>query len=229
MVGDVKCVTFDLDDTLWPIEPTLLAAEQALYDWLQSKYPNVTAKYSLEDLREKRNVLKDTRSDIAHDLTALRFHSLIELANEFNYSEQLAKEGLSLFREYRNRVIPFAESKPTLAILAKQFMLGAITNGNAQLEQIGLGRYFSFVVTAAEVGVSKPNPKVFEQAAIAAGVPTSKIVHVGDGANTDVLGALHAGLKSIWLNPKRKPWPGGQNPHAVIHSLSELPKLFNLI
>ena len=228
VIDNIKCVTFDLDDTLWPIEPTISAAEQVLYNWLQAKYPTVTATYSLEELREKRNALNDSRSEIAHDVTALRFESLMELAVEFNYPDKLAEEGLHLFREHRNRVTPFVESKPTLAILAKQFTLGAITNGNAQLDRIELGHYFNFVVTAAEVGVSKPDSKVFQQAATAAGVSVNEIVHVGDCPNTDVLGALHAGFKSIWLNPERKPWPGGQNPHAVIHNLSELLQILNL-
>ena len=229
MFSDIECITFDLDDTLWPIAPTILRAENELYRWLESNYPRVTASYSLEQLRVKRDALSEVRSDIAHDVTALRFHSLLELAKEFNYTDKLASKGLSLFREHRNRVTLYSDVESTLALLVKQFPLGAITNGNAQLQHIGIDHYFSFVVTAAEVGESKPDLKVFQHAAQAAKVPASKIVHVGDCVNTDVLGALNAGYKSIWLNAARRAWPGGQNPHAVIHNMSELPQLLNVI
>ena len=159
-------------------------------------------------------------------MTALRFQSLLQLAQEFNYAATLAEDGMREFRLHRNCVEPYAESETALSALADCFTLGAITNGNAQLEYIEIGRYFDFIVTAEEVGACKPDPRGFEYAATLAGVPASKIVHVGDCANSDVLGALGAGCKSIWLNAQRKAWPGGQNPHAVIHSIGELPRLF---
>ena len=101
----------------------------------------------------------------------------------------------------------------------------AITNGNAQLEKISLGSYFDFVVTAAETGGSKPDPKLFIRAAEIAEVAVNEIVHIGDCAKSDVIGAINAGCLSVWLNMDRQAWPGGQNPHAVIHCLSELPNL----
>ena len=229
MFSDIKCITFDLDDTLWPVTPTILRAENELYRWLQSNYPRITASYTLEQLREKRDILSDIRSDIAHDVTELRFHSLLQLAKEFNYPDELAAKGLDLFRQHRNRVTLFADVEATLALLVDKFSLGAITNGNAQLQAIGIGHYFNFVVTAAEVGERKPDLTVFRHAARVANVPVANMMHVGDCAESDVLGALNAGYKSIWLNAARKAWPGGQNPHAVIHAISELPKILNII
>lgn len=225
MIKDVACITFDLDDTLWPVEPVITAAEQELHQWLATHYPRVTEQYSVEQLTAKRMELITSRVEIAHDVTALRFQSLLNLAREFNYSNDLARDGLKVFRQHRNNVAPYAESEPTLVKLAKHFTLGAITNGNAQLENIEIGRYFDFVVTAEEVGACKPDSKVFQHAVQLAGVSASKLVHVGDCAHSDVLGALRAGCKSVWLNAARKPWPGGQNPHAVIHTIGELPRV----
>ncbi len=220
----IECITFDLDDTLWPVSPVIDAAEQKLYQWLAALYPRVTDRYSLRELTDKRLELKNQNADIAHDVTALRFQSLLQLAQEFEYSPDLATQGMQKFRADRNRVEPYAESAATLAKLAQEFTLGAITNGNAQLQYIEIGRYFDFVVTAEEVGACKPDPRVFKYAVQLAGVSANKVVHVGDCAHSDVLGALGAGCKSIWLNAERKPWPGGQNPHAVIHSIGELPQ-----
>ena len=224
-IDGIECVTFDLDDTLWPVEPVINAAEQQLYQWLATHYPRITNTYSLQELTEQRLELKNQNTTIAHDVTALRFQSLLQLAQEFDYSPKLAEDGMREFRLHRNCVEPYAESESTLSLLAKSFTLGAITNGNAQLQYIEIGRYFDFIVTAEEVGACKPDPRVFEYAVQLAGVPASKVVHVGDCANSDVLGALSAGCKSIWLNAERKAWPGGQNPHAVIHSIGELPQL----
>ena len=228
MLYSFKCITFDLDDTLWPVAPTISAAEAALYAWLQERSPKITTKYSLEDLADQRNVIKQTHTEIAHDVTALRLYSLQILANEFGYSEQLAGDAMAYFREHRNRVVPYADTEATLETLSRSFILGAITNGNAQLEQIEIGRFFSFCVTAEEAGASKPNPKVFNQAITQSGLHAENILHVGDCAHADVLGATNAGLKSVWMNPQRKPWPGGQSPYAVIHALSELLPLLDV-
>ena len=150
---------------------------------------------------------------------------LQELAVEFGYAKTLADQGLALFRQYRNKVDPYPASEPTLSLLTKHFKVGAITNGNAQLNKTSLGCYFDFVVTAADAGASKPDPRLFTRAAEIANVTMSQIVHVGDCAKSDVVGANNAGCLSIWLNMNRQAWPGGQSPHAVIHCLSELPDL----
>ena len=228
MFNDIKCITLDLDDTLWPIEPTIIKAEHKLYEWLQESYPQVTEKYSIQDIAVRRTELSKHRLDIAHNVTALRLAALQELADEFALEETFADEGLKLFRQYRNQVEPFEQSEAILNLLKTHYTVGAITNGNAQMEHIPLGRYFDFVVTAAEVGACKPAPEMFSQAAKHAEVNANQIVHIGDSAQTDVLGALNAGCKAIWFNQKRLPWPGGQTPHAVIHCLSELPKLIGI-
>lgn len=222
MNNQFTCITFDLDDTLWPISPTIPDAESALYAWLKTHYPRVTDLYSQQDLAGKRERLKQERQDIAHDVTALRLQSLTALALECKYPEKLAKDGLAYFRQQRNLVSPYKEAEPTLAYLSEHYTLGAITNGNAQLEHTKLARYFNFCVTPVEVGECKPHPEIFNYAARLAGVKVDKMLHVGDCARADVIGAARAGLTSIWLNADRKPWPGGQNPYAVIHNIGEL-------
>lgn len=50
----IRTLTFDLDDTLWDNRPVLMAAEQALYDWLGRHYPRIKARYTLEGMRNRR-------------------------------------------------------------------------------------------------------------------------------------------------------------------------------
>lgn len=228
MFEDVECVTLDLDDTLWPIEPTISNAEQKLYDWFSQEYPQVSAKYSIEEIAEKRASLNVSREDISHNVTELRYCALSELADEFGYSKKFADDGLMLFRKFRNQVEPYQYSELLLTTLKRKYVLGAITNGNAQLEKIPLGKHFDFTVTAAQAGVSKPDPGIFLYASKLAKVQVEKMLHVGDSPKTDVIGSLNAGYRAIWFNSERKPWPGGQNPTKVIHCLSELPALLNV-
>jgi putative hydrolase of the HAD superfamily len=77
------------------------------------------------------------------------------------------------------------------------------------------------VVTSAEVGAPKPNPRVFERALGIAGVEPEEALHVGDKVDNDVEGARAAGIRAVLLQRE------GQAPADVeaISSLGELPAL----
>jgi putative hydrolase of the HAD superfamily len=76
--------------------------------------------------------------------------------------------------------------------------LACVTNWDVgigqQLEHAGLTPYLSAVVSSAETGAEKPDPRVFEEALVRLGIPPERAVHVGDDA-VDQAGALAAGLR----------------------------------
>jgi len=157
MFRNARCITFDLDDTLWPVAPVIEMAEQKLYDWLHKHHPKITAKYSHQALSQHRQHWCQTVPELAHDVTQLRWQHLVELAKEFNYGQELADQGLALFRQHRNQVTPFDTVEPVLSTLQKSYTIGAITNGNAQLENTPLAKYFKFSISAAQIGANKPS------------------------------------------------------------------------
>lgn len=226
--SNIRCVVFDLDDTLWPCEPTITRAEQALYAWLTKHYPRITQHFSLEELREYRVNFAQRNPHIAHDVTELREQSLGELAQKFNYPIQLAKDGLQLFRQHRNNVNLFDDSLPTIKYLREHFKLGAITNGNADLQAIGLREYFDFVVTPREAGAAKPDKEIFEYARMQVNLAKHELLYVGDHPAIDIIGSNNSGWKSLWFNPTDSPWVEQVKPDAQIQRLSELPGLLNV-
>ena len=90
------------------------------------------------------------------------------------------------------------------------------------LEHTGLSVLLDGVVTSAEVGVAKPDARLFTAALSLAGAHASEALHVGDSFEEDVEGALAAGLGAVWLARQAVV---GQRPHRVrvIASLDELP------
>ena len=82
-----------------------------------------------------------------------------------------------------------------------------ITNGNADLEKIGISHYFDFNVSAENMNVGKPDPLIFEEAARETGFKAEEICHVGDHPINDVEGSFKAGMKAIWFNEKGIDWP----------------------
>lgn len=218
----IRFITFDLDDTLWACEPVIVRAEQALHDWFAEHCPLITATYSLKDCHTQRHALFEARPELAHDVTELRRRWLTGLADEFGYSRNLVEHALEYFHYHRNQVTLFADVRHVLEGLRARYRLGAITNGNAQLEVIGIDHLFDHIVYAAQVRATKPNPAIFQFALGQAGVSAAEAVHVGDDPTCDVLGAKRAGLRAIWFNPEYQPWPSGEAPDAVVRALGEV-------
>lgn len=77
------------------------------------------------------------------------------------------------------------------------------------------------VVTSAEVGAAKPDPRVFERALAIAGAAPGEAVHVGDKVDNDVEGARAAGVRAILVQRRGEPPPGVE----AVRSLRELAAL----
>ena len=218
-----EVITFDLDDTLWDARPALLRAEQLQQAWLVAHAPRLAAAHDNESLRRWRWELAIQRPDVAHDFTALRRLALRAQLAAFGYDPALAELGIALFVHARSVVTLYADVRPVLADLSRDFTLIALTNGNADLEVAGVSPYFAFCISPAEAGVQKPDPRMFEVALARAGVSVASAVHVGDQPLYDVEGARRASLASVWLNRAGQPWPDDYaRPQAEIASLHEL-------
>ena len=89
---------------------------------------------------------------------------------------------------------------PALQMLRRKYRLFALSNGNADLERIGLAEYFERHVTARAAGALKPDPRVFRHLLDACGVEREHIVHIGDDPEADIRGAQDAGVAAVWIN-----------------------------
>lgn len=218
----IRCIAFDLDDTLWACHPIILRAEQHFYAWLKLYYPKICQKYSCEALIQHRTKFMRLHAECAHDVTALRKNWMKQLAKEFAYDNSMIEPGFKVFWLARNEVTFFDGTLDILHDLSTRYQLGVISNGNADVNHIGVGHLFDFVLSSEKAGVAKPHQDIFNQAIQLADVQASEIVYVGDDPKRDVLGALSAGLHAIWFNPTLQEWPGGRTPSAVIQHLEKL-------
>lgn len=218
----IRCITFDLDDTLWSCRPVIAEAERRFYAWLIDRYPALASHYDLDMLIAHRIDYFRRNEDLRHDMTHLRKRWLAQLAGEHALGDEWIDEGFRVFWLARNEVELYAEAATLLEELGKHFRIGAITNGNADVRHIGVDHFFDFVITSAGAGVAKPHPDIFEQALQHAGVKADECLHVGDDAECDVLGAQAHGLRTVWINPEGKPWEAGRSPDAEVRHVGEL-------
>ncbi|WP_462323159.1 HAD family hydrolase, partial [Halochromatium sp.] len=194
----LRLITIDLDDTLWPCAPVIKAAEAAHYAWLAAQAPRLAERHTVESLRAHRRELMQTRPELAHDVTALRYRALQSLLISLDYSEQqaveLAQGAMTAFRDRRNRVEPYADVAPALERLRRHCRLVAVTNGNAEVQQTPLRAAFDRCLTAADAGAAKPDPAIFELAMDWAEATPAQTLHIGDDPALDVDAARALGL-----------------------------------
>ncbi len=221
--GKIRAITIDLDDTLWPIWPTIERAEKALHDWLTEHAPMTSALFAnAAALREIRGEMTTARPDLKHDMSALRRESIRLALYRAGEDPLLAEAAVEVFFAERQRVTLFEDALPALEYLAGRFPVVALSNGNADVQRVGLERFFRASVCAREFGVGKPDPRIFHAAAGAVDTMPEFILHIGDDATLDALGALNAGMQAAWLNRSDALWPHEQEPHVTLTHLGEL-------
>lgn len=218
-----KAITLDLDDTLWPIAPTIRRAESIADDWFRREAPGVLEHYDAPRRAGLRAALVAAHPQQAHDLGWLRRRQFATMLETSGHDPARADEVYDLFIAARQDVELYPEALPALARLAARFPIAAISNGNADLQRVGLAAYFRFGLSASEHGAAKPDPGIYHAACRRLGLAPEDVLHVGDDAHADVIGARRAGLRAVWINRDGAAWSAGESaPDLVVSHLAEL-------
>jgi putative hydrolase of the HAD superfamily len=199
-----SCVLFDLDNTL-----TDRAASIRQFSWL---------------------FLRDFRHALNESITLEDVHQVIEQGDGGGYrpKETMFQEiqtNLSWrdcptqieIADYWYRVSAQSmQLRPdvhsTLVELQRRGLrLGIITNGktavqNATIDATNLRDYFSVIIISEASGFRKPDPQIFHLALSALNTRPENAIYVGDHPQSDVEGALNAGLQAVWFADVH-PWP----------------------
>jgi putative hydrolase of the HAD superfamily len=222
-ISAVRAICLDLDDTLWPVWPTIARAELALQGWLKLRAPGAAALVADSQARAAlRQQVMEAHPALHHDLSHQR-QALIRLAlHQCGEDTAHAPEAFEIFFAERNRVDFYDDALPALAQMAARFPLLAVSNGNADLARVGVDHLFAGSVSARDAGVAKPDGRIFAAAAKRLGLAPQQVLHVGDDPALDVLGALAAGMQAVWVNRDGKSWAHEAQPHATVSHLGEL-------
>ncbi|HLI71837.1 MAG TPA: HAD family hydrolase [Ktedonobacteraceae bacterium] len=224
----IRCLLFDLGDTLWYREDQDhwekredAANQQAIT--LLRRYTDSSRLPKLDDRSLGRQLRRAFDAQIR---AAIRRAPLLEpdpvqpiatILQEWGLDEIDSALCVSLFEALRVRIPNsrplFSDTLSTLAELRRRgYLLGVITNrlwgGEAfheDLRAIGLLDYFDHkhIAISGELGIRKPNPQIFQYALNALQASPQETAMIGDSLSADILGAQPLGIYAIW---KPKPW-----------------------
>ncbi len=205
-----KAVFFDLVNTLIHHDPL---PEERQYQALKQ----IDIELSKEDLRRGFWAANDyfsrecalapveRRSEEEKQEVFIKFEQVWLREAGLDASRKLALEMLKLVRSDNPGVAPFEDTVPALTELRERgLIIGLVSNLDTTLSRFcpdfDLASYLDFAIISHEVGFEKPHPEIFEVALNRAGAKASEAVMVGDQYHSDILGALGAGIKPLWLD-----------------------------
>ena len=221
----IKVIAFDLDDTLWAVKPIIIRAEKKLNDFLHQSIDQL--EYDVERMRELRDEVIQEDPTLVNQITEFRRRLIVKALEKSGQTparaDLVSREAIEVFLKARNEIEFFEGVLETIELLAEDFILGALTNGNADVGRLGLDKYFSFAFSAEDVGAPKPAPNLFEHAMRHNNISAAAMLYVGDHPVHDIDAAKALGLRTVWV--KNRDWDelGDHEPDETISHVSELP------
>ena len=206
---EIKLITFDLDDTFWDVKPVLINAEMKTRKFIEDRVGKLEWG-SWEDFKQIRKKLIDEDATYEFDVGKLRKKLLLmkiqERVSDPETAIELSEGAFQLFFKERNKVEFFPYVLDEIEKLSQIYKLGCLTNGNANIEIIGVSQFFQFNISSKDVGANKPNGNHFHEAIKLSGVSKGELLHIGDHKINDMLGAINYGCEALWFNPNKEIW-----------------------
>ena len=230
----IKAVFFDLDDTLCDSDAAWSVATRETFQLLRKHHPDIwettlTRAWTTvhQELFQQLNAGKGSMAELRDK----RFHCLFqelglprgkitEELNDFLSSRYLTS--LSLYDD-----VSVLEALPA-------YHVGIITNGAhdnhidsqfSKVRHLGLSERIQSLTISDEVGVRKPNIKVFQVACERADVLPQEAMFVGNSIQNDIVGANRAGMTSVLINRKSDiliPETGDERPNYSVSNLHDV-------
>lgn len=223
MMKAYEWILFDADETLFDFDA---------FKGLQCMFSRLSILFTQEDYLEYQALNKPLWVQYQRGtITALQ----VQHGRFSAWAEKLSIPAGELNRLFLDAMAdictPLDGAISLLSSLRGKAKLGIITNGFTQLQQIrlertGLSEHFELLVISEQVGIAKPDRRIFDHAFSIMGNPAlESILMVGDNLETDILGGINAGVDTCWLNAHKKSSSEHIKPRHEVASLVELEHL----
>ncbi|BBM40236.1 HAD-superfamily hydrolase [Leptotrichia shahii] len=231
-----ELVLIDLDDTLFDYSKTEDSAFRKTFKKMGFFQVNQIEKEKMEENYEKiRKKYKEVNLQLWKDLEkgkmdkdklkVLRFEKIIE---EFGLEYDSVEISELYLKKLGESVFPFTVTEKLCEYLHSKYKVGIITNGikevqYSRIKNSSIGKYIDKLVISEEVGVNKPDKKIFEYAMEYLGISDKKLaIMVGDSLMADIKGGQNAGIDTCWVNLKNIINDTGIIPKYEVKKLEEL-------
>jgi len=203
---EIKCILFDLDNTLIDRQMAAYLTYQAI---IHEDFPDFSEEEILKIVSEI--MIWDGEGHIEKELV---FTPYIEKYGIQNKTWKTYHEIWPI--ELPKYTIEFPDSCEVLEYVKQKYRIGLVTNGSVEsqgekINHTDLARHFEMILIPAELGLQKPDERVFLEACRRMDAKPEECIFIGDGLKTDIIGSSSVGMKTIWVHPDVKrtsdlPW-----------------------
>lgn len=235
MMKDVKHIFFDLDHTLWDFERNSKETLSELYDEFNLEPIIQNKERFLATYQTVNAIYWKKYRDGQIDKQTVRFGRFSDTLKRLKV-ERADEIGQMIGDEYvlrgPHKKYLFPNTHETLQNLQNKFPLHIITNGFKEVQSVKMGgtdlnRYFQLILCSEDVGVNKPNKRVFQRALELTNCDPANAVMIGDNIEADIRGAQKVGMSTILFDPKKEHTAySPQDNHLIIHDLKDLQSIF---
>lgn len=220
----IRCVAFDLDDTLFLERDYVRSGFTAVGDW-------VARNLGLAGFARQAWTLFEggSRGTIFDEVLAAR---------HVDPTSALIQDLVEIYRRHEPEIELLADASACLAQLHDQVTLAAITDGpvqsqRAKVKALGLDRWMATIICTAELGsgFEKPNPRAFQIVEERTGCHGPQCVYVADNPGKDFPGPSQLGWRTVRISrPAGLHYAVASGPdvNGEVASLGELPQLLGL-
>lgn len=224
----IKAIIFDLGETLATGKLDAKSYRQQLLAYIRSLGYALSEKTLAKALDGMLAVMMKARRE-NRELTFEELYSRVLIKLGINPNEEVLSHIHDIYAE-NFAVEPLPGATKVLQTLHKRYKLAVISNAMSQIPRLtlknaGLTKFFQLIVISRDLGIRKPDPKIFQYALEKLGVKPQEAIHVGNSMEEDVVGAKAAGIKTVWI--KNKEAPIVEEPNYTINSITELPKIIS--
>jgi putative hydrolase of the HAD superfamily len=230
----LKAVLFDVDDTLFDRHRAQIEIVSHIMRDLRDAFAGFDEGTVVEAFLDSDYVTAaafgpDFPSELIRQERSEAFLKILGLGGA--YADRVTGLYINLYPAID---APVEGARSVVEKLASRYHLGVVSNGlpdvqYRKLETLGIRHLFECVVLSGELGVWKPDPRIFWRAMTLLKQRPGECLYVGDSYRADVVGAKRAGMCVCWFNPHGAPRPAQAEvgPDFEIHALAELGHILN--
>ena len=222
MIYPYKAVLMDADDTLFDFGAGNRNAVNQLMDEIGYQHPDRFDQY--QEINHACWAALERGEMTQAELQVIRWARFLE---KYDLDHDAVKTADRFVEILGNQVILLPYALDVMKFIAARMPVVILTNGitavqKSRMAQSAIREYISGLVISQEVGISKPDPAIFQHALNLLGMRPDEVLMIGDSPTSDILGANNAGIDACWYNPKGKSLPEGVHTKYEIHDLRQL-------
>ena len=231
-----KLILIDLDDTLFDYPKTEKEAFRRTFEELGFFAESELGQKKKEEIYEKiKDRYKDVNLQLWKDLEngtvdkdrlkVVRFEQLIK---EFNLEYNPHEMSELYLKKLGEGNFPFEATEKLCEYLHSKYKVGIVTNGikevqHSRIENSAIAKSIDKIIISDEVGVNKPDKRIFEYAMNYFRImDKSEVIMIGDSLGADIKGGQNAGIDTCWVNLRNNVNDTGIIPKYEVRKLEEL-------